>query len=164
MTTAFITDLGSALETAFKAGSAHFGTILGNTGGVLHVEYSDQPITWPKGATGRCTIRDEGYDTIEEFDTSARSVFRFVLEFELKDVRGKKRALSVALAACRNVLANGGATVLDTHFTDTSSKRLGGSGRIAFDPVVADAGTLEDDDEPVVQVRVSIDITHGVPL
>jgi hypothetical protein len=160
----FISDLGTALETAFKAGSAYFGTVLGNTGGALHVEYGDQPTEWPQGATGRCVIRDEGFDTLEEYEASARSVFRFICEFQLKDVRGKKRALSVALAGCRSVLVNGGATVLDTHLVDGGSKRLGGSGRITFEPVVADRGTLADEDEPVVEVRVSIDITHVTPL
>lgn len=160
----FISDLGDALEAAFKAGSAYFGTVLGNTGGTLHVEYGDQPTEWPQGASGRCIIRDEGFDTLEEYEASARSVFRFLCEFQLKDVRGKKRAVSVALAACRSVLGDGGVAVLDTYLVDAGSKRLGKSGRITFEPVVADRGTLTDEDEPVVEVRVSIDITHATPL
>ena len=159
----FIEDLGLALQTAFRASSA-FGTALGKTGGVLHVQYADQPKDWPKGATGRLLIRDDGFDTLEEYETSARSVFRFLADFQLKDVRGKKRAVGVALAGCRAVLANSGAAVLDTHLVDTGSKRLGGSGEISFAPVVADVDTLEDVDEPTVSVVISIDITHGVPL
>lgn len=164
MTAAFVTDLGTALETAFKAGSAHFGSVLGKTGANLHVEYGDQPTQWPKGASGRVLIRDAGFETVEDYETSARTDFRFIAEFELKDIRGKKQALSVALGACRNVLANSGAAVLDTHLVDTGSKRLGGSGAISFAPVVADRGTLDDIDEPVVEMQIDIDITHLVPL
>lgn len=160
--TTFINDLGKALETAFKA--ADFTGVLGKTGANTHVQYADQPTQWPKGATGRLNIRTDGFDPIEEYETSARSVFRFLCEFEFKDVRGKRQVLGKALAICRNVLANHGAAVLNTHFTDTGSKRLGGSGAITFAPLVAEADTLADIDEPTALITVSIDITHGVPL
>jgi hypothetical protein len=160
----FIGNLGLALETALKAGAAHFATALGKTGGVVHVEYADQPKDWPKGASGRCVIRDDSFDTLEDYETTARTVFKFLLTFELKDVRGKKGALAIALGGLRNVLADSGSAVLDTHLVDTGSKRVGKSGSITFEPVVAEHDTLADEDEPFVQVRVFIDITHVVPL
>lgn len=126
------------------------------------MQYSDQPTQWPRGTTGRVSIRHEAHTPLESYEDTMRSEFTFILTFQLKDVRGRKGALASVLAGCAKVFAHDGAAVFDTHLDDTGGKRAGESGRLSFTPVVAAPDTLGDEDEPEVDVRVTIDVTHEV--
>lgn len=158
----FPLELGTALQTAMRADTA-LRTILGLfDGSTYHVEFGDQPDTFPDGHAGKVQISHTSMSPVEVYSTSQRSVFRFEARARLVDVRGQDDALSVVEKALVNIFADQGSAILDTHLVDSGSNRLGKSGTAALEDLSFEP--TEDPDRPEVVALIAIDITHASPL
>lgn len=153
-------NIGEALEAAFKA--ATWGAGLGNTASVLHVEYGVQPVENVAGASGRCFIRLSGYEQERQFAASALGVWRFQTVFDIVDVMGKDRALTLVQQGLANALSDRGLAVLNTHLSDAGSNRLGKSGEITYTLSVQEPE--QDVDRPMIVAEIAVRLWHAVPL
>lgn len=158
------TDLRTALVAALRADTT-FASIMGNSGGTVHVEGKDQPDTFLEGASGYALCRVAEEQELDAFEESSVTRFRFELRIIPVDVRGVAEALSLAKQGLKNVTAAWGAGIFATYFTDTNSNRLGGSGAWGIERVeLAPLETLTDPDRPEVAAIVFCDIGHKSPL
>jgi len=157
-----VDDIGEALETALKANASSFSGALNSPANVLHVEYNDTPETGNLGG-GSCYIRFDAMRNVQEFADSAFTEFTYIARFMLVDVAGKNKALAVVQKGMTNTFAARGATVLDTHFTDSGSNRLGKSGNISWDIAADPIEGLRDYDQAVVNASIRVAMWRNIP-
>lgn len=157
-------DLRASLVAALRANTT-FASVMGNSTGTVHVEGGDQPDLFLKGAAGAAWCRSAGEEVLESYSASARTAFSFELRVGLVDTRGAASALGTAQMGLSNALADKGAALFTSYFTDTGSNRLGGSGewRVA-DVAVVPLEALPDPDRPEIVAVVVCELWHKVPL
>jgi len=158
-------DLRTALVAAMRANSA-IASVVGNaTGSLVHVEGGDMPDLFLQGAQGRVWCRVGGHESQQESDASARTLFSFDVLFDLVDQRGADNALSKAKQGLMQVLADRGATIFSTYFTDNGSNRLGGSGEWKLQNIaVVPWDQQRDPDRPEILATVTCALWHASPL
>lgn len=164
MATSLHTTLRAALVAALRANTV-FASVMGYSVDTRHVEGGDQPDLFLSGHAGHAFCRLAGQETIEQHEASARTAFKFSVHITLADLRGAADALAMASTGLGNVMADRGAGIFTTYFTDTGSNRLGGSGEwtaTEFTPVPLDV--LTDPDRPEIVAEVTCDLWHVVPL
>lgn len=157
-----VDDIGEALETALKANASSFSGAVNSPGGTLDIEYNDTP----EGGNlrgGSCYIRFESQRDVEAYADSALTEFSYIAKFDLVDVAGKNKALAVVQKGMTNTFAERGYTVLNTHFTDSGSNRLGKSGAIAWDIQVTPIDGLRDYDHAVIEAGIRVTMWRNIP-
>lgn len=157
-----IDDIGEALELALKGNASSFSGAVNSPGGTLDIEYNDTP----EGGNlrgGSCYIRFESMRNIQEFEASAFTEFTYVAKFDLVDVAGKNKALSIAQKGMTNTFAARGATVFTTYFTDNGSNRLGSSGAITWDIAADPIPALRDYDHAVINANIRVALWRNLP-
>lgn len=158
-----IDDLGNALETAIKADTnlrLCFPDPAGSS--AYAVEYNSQHTEFAPGI-GRCFIRPDGQEIIEDYEESAKSTFRYDIYMQVIDTKGADGRLPQCLQGIANTFKDRGVAILDTHFTDNGSNRLGSSGEVRHTVEVDPLETVNPD-APIVWVRVEIDLWHAMSL
>lgn len=160
-----VDDIGEGLETAFKANGASFAGAIDAPGNTYLFEYNDTPENTDGNAVegACCYIRFESARDIEAYADSALTEFTYVARFKLKDLAGKNKALSVIQKGMTNTFAERGYTVLNTHFTDNGSNRLGKSGNIAWEIQAQPIDGLRDYDQAVIDASVRVTMWRNIP-
>lgn len=158
-------DLRTALVAALRANTA-LASVLGNaSGSLVHVEGSDMPDLFLQGAQGRVWCRVADHETLEEFEVSAKTRFRFDVLIDLVDMRGTANALSTARQGIMQALADKGAGIFTTYFTDNGSNRLGGSGVWNLENIaVVPYDQQRDPDRPEILATIACELWHVSPL
>ncbi len=158
----FVDDLGEALQTAWIANAASFSGAVESPGGTRPVEYNDTP---ERGNLqgGSCYIRFDSQKNILEYEESALTEFTYVAKFNLTDLAGKNKALAVVSKGMTNTFAGRGATVLNTHLTDSGSNRLGASGNIAWEINADPIENLSDYDQAVITANIRVTCWRVLP-
>lgn len=160
----FVANLGEAFVTAMDANDSAFP--LGQTGSTLHAEYGDQPKDYNVGATGRCYIRFERMEIIQQFEASARVRLSYLATFHLRDVQGKDGAVSLVNNGLSTVFVNHGRTFLETYFTSTDlgSNRLARGGRVDFEVQAKPFDQNDNADNPEVTATLAFEGWVNWPL
>ena len=160
----FITDLGNALETAFKANTDLRVCFPDPAGGSAYaIEYDAQRLTFRPDIPS-AFIRTNGRPRpIESYEGSARSVFPFEAWFQVHDEKSKNSRLAQCLQGLANVFTDNGVAILDTHLTDNGSNRLNKSGEVRAE-IDVDPLEVVDPDRPIVRATIEIECTHKTPL
>lgn len=159
----FVTELGTALETAFKANTdlrLCFPDPAGSS--AYAVEYNVQRTEFLEGVPN-CFIRPSGWQLVAETEASARAIFRYEAWMQLLDKRGANGRLAQCLKGIANVFGDRGVAILDTHLTDSGSNRLAKSGECRVTVQVDPLETV-DPDRPVIRCDIEIELTHASPL
>ena len=159
----FVTELGTALEVAFKANTdlrLCFPDPAGSS--AYAVEYNAQRTEFLQGVP-QCFIRPTGKTTPQQAESSARSIFSFEAWCQLKDVKGVSGRLDQCMEGVSNVFKDNGSAILDTHLTDSGSNRLFKSGECRVTPNI-DPLEVVDPDQPIVRLDIEIELTHANPL
>lgn len=159
----FVTELGTALETAFKADTdlrLCFPDPAGSS--AYAIEYNAQRTEFLEGVP-QCFIRPNGYEQLQRTEASVRAIFRYTAWMQLLDKKGANGRLAQCLKGLANVFDDSGVAILDTHLTDSGSNRLAKSGecRIA---VEVEPLEVVDPDRPVIRADIEIELTHGSAL
>lgn len=158
-----VDDIGEALETALKANASSFSGALSAPGNTLLVSYNDTNEVGNAVAGSHCYIRFDSARDVEAYADSALTEFSYTAKFMLTDVAGKNKALAVVQKGMTNTFAERGYTVLNTHFTDNGSNRLGKSGAIAWDVQVTPVEGLRDYDQAEVSAAIRVTMWRNIP-
>lgn len=159
-----VTDFGNALETAFKADTdlrLCFPDPAGST--AYAIEYNQQRTEFlPEIAS--CFIRAGDYEVGEggEYEASADGIFRFEAWCQVVDSKGANARLAQLLKGLRNVFANSGSAIFETHLTDNGSNVLD-SGEARYTTAVDPLESV-DPDRPIVRVDIELQCFHAIPL
>lgn len=159
----FVTELGDALATAFRADATLQSVFPDPAGSTSYaIEYNAQRTQFLDGVR-QGFIRPAGRQTVEDYEDSARTIFRFEAWFQVVDPKGANNYLDKATQGVHNVLKDKGVAVLDTHLVDSASNRLHKSGEVRGE-LVNDPLDDVNPDQPIIRVDIEVELTHADPL
>lgn len=154
-------DFGNAIKAAIIAALPRF-PMIGYSDGQLRVEYGHNAVFSEE--LGRLLIRPLPVLPVEGelYKASGESAFRFALEFDSKDVKGKGAHRQLVAQAVLSTLGDGGDQV-HAVLVDSGSNLLRNSGLLTIENV-AENETLKGRDWPSTICEVVIDAWHRVPF
>lgn len=161
----FVDELGTALQTAFRADTDMQAVFPDPEAGSNYaIEYNSQRTSFVDGVS-QGFIRDAGQTPTEghQHEDSARTQFAFEAWFQVNDPRNANKLLSQAQKGIHNVLRDQGVAILDTHLVDSMSNRLNESGTVTG-AITIDPLDEVDPDRPIIRVDIVVELTHFDPL